>query len=61
MPRYYVTAVILVDAANAQAAVDAVHAAVRLDIDGEPILEVHVDEGGDPRPVDPATWSPPAA
>lgn len=63
MPRYYVTAVIVVDAATAQAAVDAVHAAVVLDIDGEPILEVHEDGGDDddPRLVDPKTWNPPAA
>lgn len=57
MPRYYVTAVVVVDAPNAQAAVDAVHAAVALDLEGEPILEVHVDDGDEPRPVDPATWT----
>jgi len=41
--RYYVTAVIVVDAETAQDAVDQVARAVQLDRAGEPIVEIHVE------------------
>lgn len=61
MPRFYVTPVIIVDAKNAQAAVDRVNLTNLLDFAGDPIIEVFRDDGGDAVPVDGWAVLPPGA
>ena len=59
MPRFYVTPVIVVDAKNAQAAVDRVAMVNVLDFEGDPIIEVLVD-GGEDGPDIANEWESPA-
>jgi hypothetical protein len=58
--RFYVTAVVVVEAETAQQAVDQLAGAVRLDYAGEPIVEVYLEApDGVTRAVDVSEWEVP--